>query len=605
VAGGTVKLVHAADIHLDSPLIGLSRYEGAPVERIREATRRAFVGLVELCLQQNAELLLLAGDLYDGSWKDYSTGLFFAAEMSRLREAGVQVVWIRGNHDAASQITQRLKLPDNVRELSFKKPDSALYEDLGLAVHGQGFASREVVDNIALAYQDPLPGLVNIGLLHTSVSGREGHEPYAPCRLEELVHKGYDYWALGHVHAREVLSSDPFVVFSGNLQGRHARETGEKGATLIEIDAGRVASAKPVICDVVRWAVCHVDISDCERADDVLEAVRCEIERQIERAEDRLLAARVVIEGSTRAHVALGDDPERWLHDVRAVATDAAYGDVWIEKVVFKTSRSATSAAAAATIRSDTWCVRSMLCAETTLGSPTPARLAGFGPNSEISASATSGEARRRRRRRRLLCRVCQGRAGSHEARRARFVPFGPFQPGARLSAPAGCIWSAVRPARRRPARRHLAYGTTRSTRIATVRLHQRAAARRWRAQIVRRAKEHLLDNGQADRSVLSAAPGRRWGGPLPRDGESTETLRKAASILRSKVISRRCSTRRWRAPYVFAETGEAEALFVPPATSDQRRSPAAYRLRRRRTSATSGAWQRGWRSSNKPSASS
>jgi DNA repair protein SbcD/Mre11 len=330
--------VHAADIHLDTPLLGLARYEGAPVERIREATRRAFTALVDLCISSDARLLLLAGDLYDGSWKDYSTGLFFAAEMSRLRDCGVQVAWIRGNHDAASQITKRLKLPDNVRELGCKKAESVVYDELGLAVHGQGFATREVKDNIALAYPEPLAGLVNFGLLHTSVSGREGHEPYAPCRLEELVHKGYDYWALGHVHAQEVLSREPWVVFSGNLQGRHARETGAKGAMLVELDSGRVASVAPAVLDLVRWAVCRVDASDCGSPDDVLDAVRRALERAVEASDGRLLAARIVIHGTSRAHVALGDDPERWLHDVRALATDTAHGDVWVEKVLLETA---------------------------------------------------------------------------------------------------------------------------------------------------------------------------------------------------------------------------------------------------------------------------
>ena len=333
-----MKIVHAADIHLDSPLCGLASYPDAPVERIREATRRAFENLVELCIEQQAGLLLLAGDLYDGSWKDYSTGLFFAAQMTKLREAGVSVAWIRGNHDAASQIARRLKLPDNVRELSFKRAETVRYESLGVAVHGQGFATREVRENIALAYPEPLPGLVNLGLLHTSVSGRPGHEPYAPCKLEDLVRRGYDYWALGHVHAREVLSSEPWVVFPGNLQGRHVRETGPKGATLIEVDAGRVQSASEVVLDVVRFAQHAVDASTCDDEDDVRSAVRAAVQAEVERAEGRLVALRVAIVGGTRAHAELAGDPERWTAEVRAIATDAAYGDVWVEKVSLQTA---------------------------------------------------------------------------------------------------------------------------------------------------------------------------------------------------------------------------------------------------------------------------
>jgi DNA repair exonuclease SbcCD nuclease subunit len=331
-----MKVVHAADIHLDSPLVGLSRYEGAPVERIREATRRAFDNLIALCVDEQASLLLLAGDLYDGSWKDYSTGLYFSARMSRLREAGVRVVWIRGNHDASSQIVRRLEPGDNVRELSIKRADTAIYEDLGLAVHGQGFASREVRDNIALAYPEPLPGLVNIGLLHTSVTGRPGHEPYAPCKLEELISKGYDYWALGHVHAREELCREPWVVFPGNLQGRHVRETGAKGATLIEIEAGGVRAVSPVVLDVVRFARLAVDGSDCDHAEDVLDRARIAFERAAEAADGRLVAARVEIGGAGRVHDELGLEPERFIAELRRLATDC--GDVWLENVSIQTA---------------------------------------------------------------------------------------------------------------------------------------------------------------------------------------------------------------------------------------------------------------------------
>ena len=145
-----MKFVHAADLHLDSPLAGLSKYEGAPVEQIRGATRRALENLVKLCLSEQVELLLIAGDLYDGDWRDYSTGLFFAKQMAALRAGNVRVVWIRGNHDAASKLTAHLSLPDNVRELSHKKPESFVLEQLGVAVHGQGFDTREETSDLSL-----------------------------------------------------------------------------------------------------------------------------------------------------------------------------------------------------------------------------------------------------------------------------------------------------------------------------------------------------------------------------------------------------------------------------------------------------------------------
>ncbi len=331
-----MKFVHAADIHLDSPLRGLDKYPGAPGDAMRSASRRALVNLVDLCVEEQAGLLVIAGDLYDGTWKDHGTGLFFASQMARLNEAKVKVVLLRGNHDAASQIAKNLRLPDNVRELSVRKPESIVYDELGVAVHGQGFATRAVTDDLAARYPAPVAGLVNIGVLHTSMDGREGHEPYAPTTLATLATRGYDYWALGHVHKREVLSRAPWVVFPGNLQGRHAKETGPKGATLVTVAGGRVAEVEARALDVVRWAAVPVDATGCATDGDVLDRVRDALAAAVKDADGRAVAARVVVVGESAAHIALAAEPERFVAEVRALATDAG-ADVWVEKVKVKT----------------------------------------------------------------------------------------------------------------------------------------------------------------------------------------------------------------------------------------------------------------------------
>ncbi len=332
-----MKLVHAADLHLDSPLRGLERYEGAPVEQIRGATRRALENLIDLCLDEGAELLLLAGDLYDGNWKDYSTGLFLAAQISRLRREGVAVVWIRGNHDAASQITRHLQLPDNAVELSTRKPETHILERLGIAVHGQGFASRAVEEDLAARYPPAIPGLFNIGLLHTCATGREGHDSYAPCSLETLISKGYDYWALGHVHRHEVLSSDPWIVFPGNLQGRHARETGAKGAVLVEVEGGRVRHVVHRPLDAVRWAAAEVEVSEARSAEDAVDLARAAMERLSADSDGRTVAVRLTLTGSTAAHASLQRHAERWENALRAAANDVGGEGIWLEKVRFDT----------------------------------------------------------------------------------------------------------------------------------------------------------------------------------------------------------------------------------------------------------------------------
>jgi DNA repair exonuclease SbcCD nuclease subunit len=331
------KLIHAADLHLDSPLTGLERYELAPVAELRGATRGAFDRLVELCISERAELLLLAGDLFDGNWRDYSSGLFLCERMARLREAGVDVVWIRGNHDAASRLTRHLRMPENVRELSTREPESVSFERLNLVVHGQGFPRAAVEFDLTTRYPRPVPGAVNIGLLHTALEGREGHAPYAPCRLSALVDHGYEYWALGHVHTHEIAAEAPWVVYPGNLQGRHARETGPKGAVVVEFDAARVTAVEHRALDVARWARLEVDASGAHTLDDVAEATRSALLEASRAAGPRLLAARVRIVGATTVNGPLRADPERTTAFVRAAALDVETGAVWIEKVELAT----------------------------------------------------------------------------------------------------------------------------------------------------------------------------------------------------------------------------------------------------------------------------
>ncbi len=331
-----MKFVHAADIHLDSPLRGLERYEGAPVEEIRGATRRAFENLVDLCASEGADLLVIAGDLYDGEWRDYNTGLFFIRQVARLTRAGVKVIWVRGNHDAASQITKRLSLPNGAFELEAQKPQTLLFEELGVAVHGQSYGKRDVTTDLAAGYPDPRSDLFNLGILHTALDGREGHDTYAPCTVDRLVERGYEYWALGHVHQREIVCKDPWIVFPGNLQGRHARETGAKGATLVTVEDGSVASVEARELDVVRWSDCAVDVAEAMSAHDAIARVRAALEIEADQIGDRLLAARVRLCGRSAVDGEIRTDLKRWREEIRAAAMDAG-ASIWVEKIVFET----------------------------------------------------------------------------------------------------------------------------------------------------------------------------------------------------------------------------------------------------------------------------
>jgi DNA repair protein SbcD/Mre11 len=326
-----VKFIHAADIHLDSPLRGLERYEGAPVAELRGATRRALERLVELCCEERADFLLIAGDLYDGDWPDYNTGLFFTRQMTALRDAGIPVFLIRGNHDAESRITRQLRLPENVRAFSTQEAETIHLPDLGVAIHGRSFPTQAVTENLSLSYPARAEGCFNIGLLHTS-AGCPGHDNYAPCSAADLAAKAYDYWALGHVHQRrELRAGEPWIVFPGNLQGRHVREPGVKGCTVVNVDARGDTTLTHAPLDVVRWSLCEIDAAGTTSSDDLVARVREALESELRTADECLLAARISIRGATGAHRALATRPDAFIAELRAQAVEL--GRVWIERV--------------------------------------------------------------------------------------------------------------------------------------------------------------------------------------------------------------------------------------------------------------------------------
>lgn len=331
-----MRFVHAADVHLDSPMKGLSAYPGAPVDAVRGATRLALESLVDFCLAERVDLLVIAGDVFDGAWKDFHTGLYLVSQLTRLREADIPVVMIRGNHDAASVVTTGLRLPDGIHQLPHDQPDTVVLEHLGVAVHGQSFAARAVTENLAGGYPKPLPGFLNIGLLHTCLGGYADHESYAPCALEELASHGYDYWALGHIHERAVLHTEPYIVFSGNLQGRHARECGAKGATLVELVDGDLRLSEQTF-DHVRWSRVRVDAGHVVDGDELLAHAEEALTAAIAAAGDRLIACRFEIHGVTAAHTAFMRQRDELDADLRGVAGGLGGEQVWVERVRWET----------------------------------------------------------------------------------------------------------------------------------------------------------------------------------------------------------------------------------------------------------------------------
>ena len=333
-----MKFIHTADIHLDSPLTGLSAYPDAPVERLRTVTRDAFVRLVDLALEEAVDFLIIAGDLYDGNWKDANTGHFFCREMGRLNRAGIPVYLLHGNHDAESEMTRKLILPDNVHIFENRKASSFRIDALKVALHGRSYREAATLENLAATYPPPLVGWLNIGVLHTALEGYASHARYVPCTLAELAAKGYDYWALGHVHEFAILHRDPWVAFPGNLQGRHSRETGERGALLVTADDAGIKMVTPLPVAVLRWERLEVEVA----TDPTLEAVVRRVGRAFEgliatTPQHLYLAVRLVLRGQTPAHGELFGLASQLREEILGQAAAQGLDRLWVEKVCVET----------------------------------------------------------------------------------------------------------------------------------------------------------------------------------------------------------------------------------------------------------------------------
>jgi DNA repair exonuclease SbcCD nuclease subunit len=286
------------------------------------------------------DFVIIAGDLYDVGLKSFGSALFFNRQMTRLKEAGIDVYLIHGNHDAASKLIKQLRPPANVHVFRSNEPQTFRRDVLHLpvAIHGQSFATPEVTDDLAANYPPPIANAFNIGVLHTNLSGISEHANYAPCSLDTLRNKGYQYWALGHVHNRQIFCSDPYIVFPGNIQGRHGKEPGEKSCELVTVSDAGAVSIETIPTSVLLWSEVEIDASDCQTVDDLYDKLPALFGKLVSGSHERVTALRVRIAGSSEAHTELNRDPEVVRNEVMSLASEFGNGLLWIERVQVATA---------------------------------------------------------------------------------------------------------------------------------------------------------------------------------------------------------------------------------------------------------------------------
>ncbi len=299
------RFVHAADIHLDSPLRSLALRDPALAELIGNATRRAFVAIVDLCLDEGVDALMLGGDLYDGDQTSMKTARFLAGQLRRLDEAGIRTFVIRGNHDALSRITRELTFPESVKVFGGRAEAVAAGgagAGFDVVVHGLSFREPHAAESLLPKYRGPTADAVNIGLMHTSLGDSKVHSNYAPCSVAELQAAGFHYWALGHIHGRSVAQARggaPAVVMPGMPQGRDINEAGPKTVALVTVGDDRGVRIEHRQTSVAQFERVAVDLDGVADWGGVVRAIDAALGLARDAAPSEHLVARLTVTGTT------------------------------------------------------------------------------------------------------------------------------------------------------------------------------------------------------------------------------------------------------------------------------------------------------------------
>ena len=336
------RFVHTADIHLDSPLRSLALRNAELGQLVGDATRQALVSIVDLCLAEQVDALVIAGDLYDGDQTSMKTARFIATQLGRLHEAGIGVFIIRGNHDALSKITQELILPDSVKIFGSRAETVTLRRGaLDIALHGLSFSRPHAPESLLPKFRAPSPDAAHIGIMHTSLAGAPGHDNYAPCSLADLQNWGFDYWALGHVHARTHHLGDRHVVMPGMPQGRDINEAGPKTVSLVTIADDRSVTIEERLTSIAQFERFAVDLSGQQSWREVIDMLEQEVSALRAATAAPHLVLRLQLAGETPLSWRMRRDRDLLLAEIEQRLE--GLGQTWVEKLELATTAPSTA----------------------------------------------------------------------------------------------------------------------------------------------------------------------------------------------------------------------------------------------------------------------
>ncbi|MDO6590036.1 DNA repair exonuclease [Loktanella sp. D2R18] len=332
-----IRILHTADLHLDSPLKSLALRDPYMRDSVQTATRTALVRLVDTALSENVAALLIAGDLFDGAARSAKTAAFLVTQFDRLAAADIPVFYIKGNHDAENPITGEAALPANVHIFDGRGGKTQL-PNTDIWIHGVSFRDRHAPDSLLDKFSAPVADAINIGMLHTSLAGAAGHDTYAPCTVADLQKMGFDYWALGHIHKRRVYCDAPWIVMPGIPQGRDIGEAGPQSATMLEIVDGAI-TLREIPTAAVIFHTAEIDVTTLTGDDQLRGAIRTALRDNTTPDSTRILRLRLT--GQSDRYWQILRDQSLWEETIRTLAHET--GQIWIDKVRFDLSPPATA----------------------------------------------------------------------------------------------------------------------------------------------------------------------------------------------------------------------------------------------------------------------
>ncbi|WP_419883350.1 metallophosphoesterase family protein [Peribacillus sp. B-H-3] len=340
---GRIVFLHAADLHLDSPYSGLKMLPAAILEKVRESAFQSFQGMIDAAIRHEADFILLAGDLYDGENRSLRTQVRFRSEMERLKKNGISAYIIHGNHDHLGGSWIQVEYPENVHVFAgnTEMKIHIAKDRTAVSIYGCSYSKRHVPEKIVDTYQKIQGADYHIGMLHGNLEGSSGHSPYAPFSLTNLEEKDFDYWALGHIHKRMVISKNPLAIYPGSVQGRNRKETGKKGCYLIRME-GEARSYSFIETSHLNWESAKVYIGEDDNFDSLLKSCRALIEEK--RSSGRNVLLDLVLEPTcSAAEIMLKDEIVTGLTDILQEGEEDMQPFIWTAGIQVKETQRADS----------------------------------------------------------------------------------------------------------------------------------------------------------------------------------------------------------------------------------------------------------------------